>query len=972
MQDSRLTPPNPPPSGAGNRPDHPGGVSLQAILELAGIGTWEYLVESGSFLFNDQYYRLHGLTAAEAGGYTMTASEFAARWVHAEDADAVVARIGEAAAAEDPSFQSRTEARILRADGQPLWVRIWLRVEKDARGRTVRVLGATQDIHERRLAEARAAAAQAELARSLRFTESLLDAVPTPVFYKDAAGRYLGCNAAFTEVMGVTAEQIRGKTVQECWPSEHAEVYHQRDLELLRDPRLQVYDFEVRDRHGERRSVIYAKNVFRDEADRIAGIVGAFMDITERARAEAALRRRQAFERLVTGISTQLAGRPDDEVDAGIHEALAAIGSFVGVDRAYVFLFRDPPTVMDNTHEWCAAGVGSEISRLQALPVERFPAVQALLKGQVTLVPRVADLPEGSAERAEFEREGIQSLVLVAVQSAGRLLGFLGLDAVRQERSFTEDDLALLRVVGETVGNVIERRRAQAALADRERRLRFVTDSMHDIVVQARADGTLEYVSPSLRRVLGYDPAELLGKSALHLLHPDDLEPVRAAVRRAVRLHAASCRLEYRFRHADGRYLWCESTVTLLRGARGEFAGAVLATRDISERKAVEEQLREARRLESIGRLAAGVAHDLNNMLTPIFGYAELLQLDPAASPGQQSQAAEILRAAERSRDLVRRLLAFSRKQVLDLRTVDMREVLAGMRAILRRTLRENIRLEILPGDETCPVSADVGQIEQVLLNLAMNAQDAMPDGGRLLMESGLADLDDEYCATHPEVAPGRYVMLSVSDTGLGMDEHTRTRAFEPFFTTKRAGQGTGLGLASVHGTVTQHGGFVRLYSEPGHGTTVKVFLPRVEAPAASSPRLPAPAPQVSRRTETVMVVEDDDAVRELLVRALEHVGCTVLSASTGTACLETLARHAGPLHLLLTDVIIPDLNGRELHERVARLHPAVKVLYISGYTHNVIARHGVLEEGVAFLPKPFSMQALLARLSEVLDGPAG
>lgn len=838
MQDRTRTPGASPARDEGLSP-RPGEVSLSAALEVANIGTWEYDVESRCFLFNDQYYRLHGLTAAQAGGYRMHASEFASKWVHPEDACTVAQRIQEAVDAQDPSFQSRTEGRILRADGQPLWITIWFRIEKDAQGRTVRLHGVNQDIHQRKLAE------------------------------------------------------------------------------------------------------------------------------TE-------LRHRAALERVVTGISTRQVGCTPEEVDAGIDEALAAIGEFAGVDRTYVFLFRDPPSLMDNTHEWCAEGVSSEMASLQGLPVEGFPPVQVVREGRAYHVPRVVDLPEGCTERREFEREAIQSLIAVPVQSAGRVLGFLGLDSVRSERTWSEDDIAMLRVVGEILANVIERQRALAAVAERERRLRFITDSMLDIVSQVGPDGRVEYVSPSVTRLLGYMPDDIVNRHGLELVHPEDADPLLASVRAASEAGASSCRVEYRYRHIDGRYVWFESAVRIVKDGAGALAGTVFTSRDISERKQIEEQLREAQKLESVGRLAAGVAHDFNNLLTPIMGYSDLLRYQLRDLPESRGLVEEIARAAERSRDLVHQLLAFSRKQLLDLQPVDLGQVVSGVERLLRRTLRESIEFSIAASPEPCQVRADVGQLEQVIMNLAVNAQDAMPDGGSLRIRTAVVDLDASFCATHAELRPGRHALLSVADSGHGMDAETRSHVFEPFFTTREVGKGIGLGLATVYGIVKQHGGAIVLESEPGSGATFDVYLPALPAGPAESRKEAARQGLRYRRNETVMVVEDDDMVRELVVRVLEHLGCTVLAARTGEACLELLARHEGPLHLLLTDVVVPGLSGRELSERVARTFPAVKVVFMSGYTRDLVTRHGIPDDGFSFLQKPFSVATLVAKLGEVLDPAAG
>jgi PAS domain S-box-containing protein len=753
--------------------------------------------------------------------------------VHPDDLARVVDEVARYTAEGREEFAQ--EYRLLTAAGEVRWIddRTWVR--RSATGDVEGYQGIVLDITRRKEAEA-------ELARSLRFTESLLSAIPTPVFFKDAQGRYLGCNRAFTEVMGVTTEEIRGKTVYECWPSEHARTYHERDLELMREPRLQVYDFKVRDQHGRERAVIYAKNVFRDERDQVAGIVGAFIDISDRVRMEQELRRRLELERVVMRISTEFVGRHRDEIEPGIASALEALGETTGVDRSYVFVLRGGGTRMDNTHEWCREGIAPQRERLQDLRVADFPSVHDhILAGRAVAVPRVSELPARSPERLEFEAEGIRSLLLVPMTGGSGVLGFLGLDVVREERSWSEDDLSLLRVAGEIFASGLERRR-------------------------------------------------------------------------------------------------------------------------------VEDQLREAQKLESVGRLAAGVAHDFNNMLTPILGFAELL-LDEVGQRGEsRDSVAQIIRAAERSRDLVRQLLAFSRKQILDLRPLELSAVVLGMQALLRRTIREDIELKVIVDDLPCRVRADSGQLEQIVMNLCVNAQDAMPRGGTILIETARVELDASYCDSHPQVRPGPHVMLSLTDTGLGMDERTRAHIFEPFFTTKPRGVGTGLGLATVYGIVRQHGGSIWLYSEPGKGSTFKIYLPAIDAPAPQAAAGGSPVPALAGPA-TVMLVEDDEMVRNLVRTILTRAGCSVIAAASGTECLRALEAHPGPLHLLLTDVIMQDMNGRELYEAVQRRRAGapVKVLFMSGYTHNVIAHHGVLEEGVAFIQKPFSVERLLEKVREVL-----
>jgi len=394
----------------------------------------------------------------------------------------------------------------------------------------------------------------------------------------------------------------------------------------------------------------------------------------------------------------------------------------------------------------------------------------------------------------------------------------------------------------------------------------------------------------------------------------------------------------------------------------------ISTVQDITESRRLQGQLAQAQKMEAVGRLAGGVAHDLNNLLSPILGYGEMLSEDLPPGDPKREPVEEIVSAGYRARDLVRQLLAFSRKQALEFEVLDTNRVMRDFETLLRRTVREDIRIGMTLSADLPPIRADVGQIEQVIMNLAVNAQDAMPDGGRLTIESGVVDLDEAYAEGHRGVTPGRHVMLAVSDTGCGMDDHTISRIFEPFYTTKGPGKGTGLGLATVYGIVKQHGGSVWVYSEPDRGTTFKCYFPAVEEGGPTAEASEAKPPVNLRGVEAVMVVEDDASVRKLAVSILERLGYRVYRAPSGGECLRILREDHHLVRLLITDVVMPDMNGKELYERVVELHPHIRVLYASGYTDNVIAHHGVLDEGIHFIQKPFSVQGLAEKVRAALD----
>ena len=411
---------------------------------------------------------------------------------------------------------------------------------------------------------------------------------------------------------------------------------------------------------------------------------------------------------------------------------------------------------------------------------------------------------------------------------------------------------------------------------------------------------------------------------------------------------------------------YTQAEADFLTDVANTLAGIVVRSRTEEQRARAEEQLNKVQRLEAVGRLAGGVAHDFNNLLSVIITYAGFALEDLRRTDPMRADLEEVQRAGQRAAELTRQLLAFSRKQVLEPEVLDLNEVVGGIEAMLRRLLGEDIDIVVHTADGLGRVEADPGQIEQVIMNLAVNARDAMPSGGKLTIETANVELDQDYANGRVGVKPGRYVQLVVSDTGCGMDDQTLARVFEPFFTTKGQDRGTGLGLATVYGIVKQSGGNIWVYSEPDRGTSFKVYLPRVDAPATAAKR--PTAPQVAAGDETVLVVEDEVAVRRAAERILSRAGYQVLAAANGGEALLLCERHDGTIDLLLTDVVMPQMSGRELAERLAEIRPGLRTLYMSGYTDNAIVHHGVLDPGTRFISKPFSVADLTRKVREVLD----
>ena len=508
--------------------------------------------------------------------------------------------------------------------------------------------------------------------------------------------------------------------------------------------------------------------------------------------------------------------------------------------------------------------------------------------------------------------------------------------------------------------------KARAALRASEASYGTLVEHAPVGIYRSTPQGKLLSVNAAVVRMLGYDSAaEVLPLDMARDVYADPAERQRL-VDRDTYTDRQYDDVEATWKRRDGHLLTVQLSVRAVRDGTGHVEYYETFVRDVTDQRRLQQQLLQSQKMEAVGRLAGGIAHDFNNLLTVITSYSDLLLEDLGTDDPKRSDVEQVRKAADGAAALTRQLLAFSRQQVVEPRVVSLNAVVESLQKILRRVLGEDVELAATPGPDLGAVRADVGQLEQVLMNLAVNARDAMPTGGKLTIETGNVEHDPAFARGHGAVAVRQFVMLAVTDTGVGMDEATKARIFEPFFTTKEPGKGTGLGLATVYGIVQQSGGFIWVYSEPGHGTTFKIYLPRVDAPAEGV-AVTAVAP-VGRGTETVLLAEDAAAVRAVARQVLERQGYTVLEAPDGELALHLAQRHSGPIHLLLTDVVMPGMSGRQLADRLAPARPDMKVLYASGYTDDSVVRHGVLEEGTAYLQKPFTPESLARKVRDVLD----
>ncbi|HEY6838591.1 MAG TPA: PAS domain S-box protein [Geobacteraceae bacterium] len=516
------------------------------------------------------------------------------------------------------------------------------------------------------------------------------------------------------------------------------------------------------------------------------------------------------------------------------------------------------------------------------------------------------------------------------------------------------------------LADITEHKQVERDLVQSEQRFRAAFEDAAIGMCLTGADGRFLAVNHSLCDMLGYTRQELLAMSAREVTHPGDVERSATWTSAMLANETSTTHVEKRYVHRDGRTVWAMVSKFLLRDSCGTPLYFINQLQDITERKNLENQLRHAQKMEAIGTLTGGIAHDFNNLLTAIIGYGCLIEMKMDRDDPLRAFVEQIMAAGDRAAALTQSLLAFGRKQAIDPRPVDLNGIVRGVEKLLLRLLREDIVLRTSVADEVYTVLADTGQIEQVLMNLATNARDAMPRGGELAINTSVTHLDREFIRTHGYGEPGEYALLCVSDSGTGMDEATAQRIFEPFFTTKDVGKGTGLGLSVAYGIVKQHNGYITCYSEPGNGTTFRIYLPAVNAEIAARDETPGEAPRGG--TETILLAEDDHQVRVLTRKLLERFGYTVIEATDGKEALAKFLTHGGEIDLAILDVIMPEKNGRDVYEEMVALKPGLKALFTSGYSADILQRWGMGRENLTFVSKPTLPIDLLKAIRSLLD----
>jgi PAS domain S-box-containing protein len=878
---------------------------LRDILQDVDAVVWAAELPSGRFLFVSE--RAEAVLGYPLAQWTADPT-FWVSHLHPEDRDQV-RQVLDGAARGERHFE--IEHRTIAADGRVVWLRNRIQVFRDAQGQARELRGVMVDVTERKEAENALRSSQEQY-------RSLVENVKQVIFQTDARGRWTILNSAWTELTGFGVEESRGKLFLDyVHPDDrrrHAEFFQP----LMRgESRYLGQEVRYLTKAGHYRWVEVYSRLTVDAEGRITGTAGTLTDITER---------RQGAEDLAA--AQERLGHLLVSSPAVIHSREAAGDfpvTFVSDNVGRLFGY-DAHELCGDPRRW--AGI-------------IHPDDAATIRDALALI---GEHEEQSHEYRLRRKDGAYRWV-------------------RDEWRLIRDSSGKpVEVVG-SLTDVTDGKQGE----EERIRLGWAVEQSNEAVMITDPGGVIVYVNRGWESLSGYSRAEAVGQRANILKSgrhdPDVYRSLWATLDRGESWHGPLIN-----QRKDRTQFEGEVTISPVRDAAGRLVNYVQLLRDVTRERQIDEQLRQSQKMDAIGRLAGGVAHDFNNLLTVIMGRCELLLMRLVGETRARADVELVLRTAQRATSLTRQLLAFSRKQVLAVTVLDLSAIVTGMEQMLRRLIGEDIELITSLAPRLGRVKADQGQIEQVVLNLAVNSRDAMPRGGRLTIET--ADADDATGQLPSGAAPGPYVVLTVTDTGCGMDQATMSRIFEPFFTTKDVDKGTGLGLSTVYGIVKQSGGEVLVDSEVGHWTRFRVYLPRVDETATVA--RPAPRrPEVSRGSETVLLVEDEPEVRELAHEILSMSGYTVLVAADGAEALRIGAGHPSPIALVVTDVIMPQMGGASLGHEMRALRPETRILYMSGYTDDAVGRHGILGGDTRLLQKPFTAETLTGKVREMLDEPA-
>lgn len=846
-----------------------------------------------------------------------------------------------------PGEEGSVELRVRRKDGGIVWLVSHARCLADADGST-RLYGALVDVTETKRRERERAVFADALAASLN-----------EIYLFDAETlRFREVNRGALQNLGYPPHLIRQMTPLDIKPEFTAESFAELIRPLLAGEKaVQVFETVHLRADGSTYPVEVHLQLVEHDSDRL--FLAVIQDITDRRRAQAQVARNEAGLRSLLRILQHEAESAHDLLEFAMEEAIGITGSKYG----FILLADEgergftPATWSKEVMAECRALTPPTRYRLEDMGLWGEPVRQrgpVVFNDMAEPHPRAKGYPDGHVPVNRF--------VGVPVVAHGRIVAIVGL--ANKDEPYNDTDVLQLQLLADGVWRVVERQLVQDELA----KVSAAVEQSTSLVEITDLEGNIEYVNPRFAEVTGYSLEEVRGKKP-SILKSGNTPAATYADMWATISAGEVWRGEIQNRKKDGSLYWERVTISPIKNQDGVITHYLAIKDDVTTQKHLEAQFRQTQKMEAVGRLAGGIAHDFNNMLSVILGHTELAlgQLEPSNPLWEDLD--EIRKAAQRSADLTRQLLGFARSQPVKPVVMDTNEAVSRCLTMLRRLIGEDIDLLWKPGHEVRPIRIDPAQLDQILANLAVNARDAIEGVGSLTIETENVIIDRAYCAAHAGFVPGRYVLLAVSDSGHGIEPAVLEHIFEPFFTTKPAGQGTGLGLATVHGIVKQNSGFINVYSEVGRGTSFKICFP--EVPAEDARQAVAREAEPRGGTETILIVEDEETILGLARSILERCGYTVLTVRSPGEALELVASTPEEIDLLITDVVMPGMNGKELATQLLQLRPALKVLFMSGYTANVIVHHGVLEPDVEFIQKPFSVTGLARRVREVLDARA-
>jgi PAS domain S-box-containing protein len=914
----------------------------------------------GRFLFaNHQTVRLHGYENEEA---------FLAINLHDLDVPESEAMITERIRRITEAGEARFETSHYRKDGSIFPLEITAKIINWSNRPAI--LSIANDLTERKRAEEALRESEAKSQLLLKHSSDL-------IWDLTLDGVFTYASPSWSRVTGYDPEVIRGSNFTdyvhpEDIPACLKYLLEIRTLKIVASPP----DYRVRHADGSWHWHEATGTPVSGQKDEIVSVVGVSRDITERKRTEEILKKHLTTIRKINESSIELGFLRYDELFPYIVKKLKAI---FNVRAAWINEYDEKTTdlviksvsLTDAENSWAIRKLGTKIDGYKVHVTEdQYEIMKNNQVGHLSSLHELSfgAIPEiiGKSIEKLFGLEWFMPVVLINKDKIAGTFVIAGKSG--QEAPDREEILAFAAITA----NALEHKRAEDELKNREYLLNKIFDVLPIGLWFADEKGRLIRGNPAGVKIWGAEPTVSIEEygmfKARRLPSGKEIAPDDWALAHTIREGTTIVDELLEIDAFDGQKKIILNYTAPVFNDQGNIQGAIVVNQDISDREQLNAQLTQAQKMESIGRLAGGVAHDFNNMLGVILGHVEMAMEQVDHAQPLYADLQQIMKAAERSSDLTHQLLAFARKQTISPKVLDLNETVEGMLKMLRRLIGEDIDLLWKPGRNIRPVKMDPSQIDQILANLCVNARDAIEGVGRVTIETDAVAFDKAYCADHAGFAPGEYILLAVSDDGCGMDKETLSHLFEPFFTTKDVGKGTGLGLATVYGIVKQNSGFINVYSEPDHGSRFTIYLPRYEAMTTPTTEQP-PAQATTRGSETVLLVEDELALLKMTTMMLEKQGYTVLPANTPGEAIRLVREYPGHIDLLLTDMIMPEMNGRDLAGNLLSIHPDLKCLFMSGYTANLIAHHGVLDQGVHFIQKPFSLKNLAAKLRETLDG---